>query len=715
MAKPVKNKLPAPPPHPPPRRLLTGSRMRWALLGLLLLTGHIIFFTWHTDRAAQSFNRSTVPPDTITGVPEPRFFLETDSYAWLAHTRDLMNSDAWRLRWTHMDNAPYGREMHWSHLLIWTIRGMATAIIAATGWPVARAIELAGVWVMPLFQFLFLTLSFLAIARKMGWLPAAGLAFAFLTFESVSIAFFPLKPDHHAFQLFFTVAAFACLQFGGMGWVRAPSASANPPPCLLGFPETPGPAEARRWFIASGVFGGLALWVGATVWLISLAIIALAVLPALPLFHPPTKEETYVPSLWRYWAGAGCAVGLICYLLEYAPAHFAMRLEVNHPLYWLSWIGVAMGLELLGNLSRPLDIGRKQMLRLLLTALVASALPLAVLLGPDAWHQMNDPFLKHLHARYITEFQPSVLIREGNWASFFATFRAYALALPGIGVLLLARREISPSRRRCLASAGLYAALFLAAALAQQRWGFSFAAALVWLTVLTLTALATASESPHRSRWQWAAAVLTLLIVLDGLHADFSRLRMENNAAENRALPESWISNNLHKRNALRWGLAADANQWRFCGAAPEVPPLYYFAGIPSVASYYWENAAGWQAEATLLGDVSPGATQALEIARTRGLTHIVSSVHSSYPEIYFYVATGIHDPVYAARHTLDGWLTYEPFTNRPAWTVPDKNLSDIGRGEYIFRIPGGYAKERLRYQVFSVHLPPNAPPEAPQ
>ena len=174
MAKPVKNKLPAPPPHPPPRRLLTGSRMRWALLGLLLLTGHIIFFTWHTDRAAQSFNRSTVPPDTITGVPEPRFFLETDSYAWLAHTRDLMNSDAWRLRWTHMDNAPYGREMHWSHLLIWTIRGMATAIIAATGWPVARAIELAGVWVMPLFQFLFLTLSFLAIARKMGWLPAAG-------------------------------------------------------------------------------------------------------------------------------------------------------------------------------------------------------------------------------------------------------------------------------------------------------------------------------------------------------------------------------------------------------------------------------------------------------------------------------------------------------------------------------------------------------------
>ena len=101
-------------------------KILWILLGLLLLAGHIGFFTWHTDHAAQSFNRSTVPPDTIEGVPEPRFFLETDSYAWLAHTRDLMNSGDWRIRHTFMDNAPYGRDMHWSHLLIWTLRGMGT-------------------------------------------------------------------------------------------------------------------------------------------------------------------------------------------------------------------------------------------------------------------------------------------------------------------------------------------------------------------------------------------------------------------------------------------------------------------------------------------------------------------------------------------------------------------------------------------------------------
>ncbi len=45
------------------------------------------------------------------------------------------------------------------------------------------------------------------------------------------------------------------------------------------------------------------------------------------------------PTLWRVW---GCAAGLASlffYLLEYAPAHFTMRLEVNHPLYALALFG----------------------------------------------------------------------------------------------------------------------------------------------------------------------------------------------------------------------------------------------------------------------------------------------------------------------------------------------------------------------------------------
>ena len=698
----------APVPPPPPRHVPVPV---FLALGLILLAAHVVFFTWHTDRAAQSFNRSTVPSNTIEGVPEPRFFTENDSYAWLAHTRDLMNSGHWRIRHTFMDNAPYGREMYWSHLLIWTLRGMATAIMAATGWPVARAIELAGVWAMPLFEFLFLAIAGLAIFRKMGEIPAAVLVFVFLTFECVAIAFFPLEPDHHAFQFFFIFASFVCLQFGGMGWIRATSQPAITAPGSWKFPPPPDRPEARRWFIASGVFGGLALWIGATVWLMALAVVALAMLPALPLFHAPQKNESYVPNLWRCWAAAGILVGLICYLLEFAPHHFSMRLEVNHPFYWISWIGVALGLEQLARLRRPFSMDVALAVRLALPALLALALPLAVVLGPDSWHQMHDPFLRRLHGKYITEFLPSVLLREGNFMDFLSTFRTFSLSLPCVGVLLFLRRIRTPQSRRLFFSAFLFAGLFLAAGLAQQRWGFSLSAALVWLTLLLLAGLFAPGDLIRAPRPRILGGGLLALILLDGLHSDRARLRLENGIADNSAIPQSWIEYNLKKRNALQWGLAAGTNSWRFVGMAPQAPLLYYYAGIPSVASYYWENAAGWQAEAVLLADASPNAEPARAIARERGITHVVSVRGSTYPELYLYVANGLADPRYAALHTLDGRLTHPPFTNRPSWISIDEPLSKIGQGDYVFKTPSGYAKERLQYQVFSVH--PDAPAEA--
>ena len=132
-----------------PAKPVLGSRpgMRWAfwLAGLSLLAAHVAFFALHTDRAARAFESTLVPPNTIPGMAEPRFFLDNDAYAWMAHTRDLMSSGGWRIRHTFMDNAPFGREMNWSHLLIWSLRGTATAIMAAAGWPAARAVELAGV------------------------------------------------------------------------------------------------------------------------------------------------------------------------------------------------------------------------------------------------------------------------------------------------------------------------------------------------------------------------------------------------------------------------------------------------------------------------------------------------------------------------------------------------------------------------------------------
>ncbi|HVU39314.1 MAG TPA: hypothetical protein VHC95_13350 [Opitutales bacterium] len=45
------------------------------------------------------------------------------------------------------------------------------------------------------------------------------------------------------------------------------------------------------------------------------------------------------PTLWRVWGASAGLASLFFYLLEYAPSHFTMRLEVNHPLYALALLG----------------------------------------------------------------------------------------------------------------------------------------------------------------------------------------------------------------------------------------------------------------------------------------------------------------------------------------------------------------------------------------
>ncbi|HTB63867.1 MAG TPA: J domain-containing protein [Opitutales bacterium] len=45
------------------------------------------------------------------------------------------------------------------------------------------------------------------------------------------------------------------------------------------------------------------------------------------------------PTLWQLWGTAVAATSIFYYLLEYAPSHFTMRLEINHPFYALAAFG----------------------------------------------------------------------------------------------------------------------------------------------------------------------------------------------------------------------------------------------------------------------------------------------------------------------------------------------------------------------------------------
>ena len=100
--------------------------------------------------------------------------------------------------------------------------------------------------------------------------------------------------------------------------------------------------EARFWFTASAVCGGLGLWIGSTQQCVCIgALGAGSVLGALLFARSSKHTETYrfEPELWRHWARVGAGTSLIFYLIEYFPAHMEVHLEVNHPIISLGWLG----------------------------------------------------------------------------------------------------------------------------------------------------------------------------------------------------------------------------------------------------------------------------------------------------------------------------------------------------------------------------------------
>ena len=686
-------------------------RWYWAA-GLLLLAAHAVFFTLHTDRAARSFEATLVPPNTIPGMTEPRFFLDNDAYAWMAHTRDLMASGDWRIRHTFMDNAPYGRDMQWSHLLIWSLRGLAAAIMATAGWPAARAVELAGVWVMPLFQILCVGAFFVVVSKKLGWIPGVLFCSLFLSLNGLAWGFYPLRPDHHGLQLSFVLGSFICLQFGGLGWTQATASGTGSglPACRRLSP--PDVLEARRWFAAAGLLGGLALWLGATIWMFALVVIGAAACSVLPAWQPsPAPGTVYQPGLWRRWAWTGCAAGAFFYLLEYAPAHFAMRLEVNHPGFWIFWLGLAEILVLAGKAGPRLDFkswSRRDLALGLIGALAVLCLPAAIVWGPPEWHQLRDPVLQRLHARYIEEFRSfgSALGDTPLVQFLYLQMGLLPLALPWAAWRAVPAGPDRTQRRRNLLPGLVFSGLFLGLYLWQQRWEFFLAGGLAWLAVSTL-AEDVSAPGAGRARRVFGGAVAAALLA-NGLVADLSRLHSERLASTSESVIPSWVQSCVMKRMALQFGLAAGPEHWRMVGLAAEAPMLYYFTGIQTVASYYWENAAGWQAESAFFAD-APDGRIAEKIARERGLTHVCISLSPELPRLFWYIATGRYSDTEGLQQSLAGQLVVPGGGQLPRWFRRDEKLSGIGESFYVFQTPRGLVRQKTWAQVFRLE-PDTAP-----
>jgi hypothetical protein len=115
-------------------------------------------------------------------------------------------------------------------------------------------------------------------------------------------------------------------------------------------------------------------------------------------------------------------------------------------------------------------------------------------------------------------------------------------------------------------------------------------------------------------------------------------------------------------------------------------PALYYFGGIQTVTSLYWENVQGLHDATAFFTD--HGDMVARQIAERRGLTHVIVSPSDQLPAQFNYImtaSTSIND----AQPTLLARL-YPNRSEVPPWIILDRGLTRIGRREFNLTTPQG-------------------------
>lgn len=609
-------------------------------------------------------------------VPEAwrgrKAFGDPDAYCWLLAAEDLLARGAWRVRRTHWDNVPYGRQMHWCQLPVWGLAALAEGFMRAAGLPRHAALERAGTVLMPLAGIVFLFAAAWLVRRRWGT-AAAALALPCLAASSpVFFAFHPTRPDHHGFQVAFFALAWFSLLAGGLGWRDAGA-------------EGEGAARARRrFFAAAGFSTGCLFWVGATVALFAVAGVCLA-LGATLLAAGRTDAEgvRWDGGAWRTWGRWAAACSFAFCLVEYAPRHFSMHLEPNHPLHALFLLGLGECIPSLGGWWLGTQKADRRWLAGLAAGLAAvAALPYFLFAARSAGgHAMQTPVMRLMHGG-ISEFRN--LAEFARLGKVSLALAAYSLF--GVVPLLLPAAFAAglwPGRPRAwrleMLGAAAMAVAFAGLAVWQVRWGPMAQVAAVAPCFLLLVAARRAGR-----RWRRAAGLAVALPLLAyAAESAGDLLRLTRHAEEASRVDGSLLGVAWFDRvQALRLRAAMEraegegaAERARLVLPVSSGPAFAWHGGFRSLGSLYWENVSGVADQYRILLDEGDGAPRAEEIVRRRGITHILAQ-EPDRPV----------PPEAAERPTLEMRLLAG--RDLPEWLERDEGLTEAMRVRYVLDVP---------------------------
>ena len=538
-----------------------------------------------------------------------------DGYAWNRHAEHLGENGQWRMRHTDFDNAPAGREVHWNSAFAWYLRGLGEIYRAATAESLRNSIYRMSIWANPILLALALGLFSTLSARRFGPLCGAVIAIGMVAVPTFYEGFMPAYPDHHGLIAFTLLGMLFGIAWAGVGWVQTEGGKDFAPPHSL--------RQARHGMIFSAICGAAGLWISAISTAIVLGTIGVAALLAVLFFGRKATGCQFQADVWKRWALWGAVASIIFYLLEYFPFDMGMRLEVNHPLYALAWLGggwsiavIAEWLCRIGNNSNPFPWRD-----LIWPAVACAVLPTVILLGGNEVYSAKDPFMLRLNTN-IAELLPLMKrIQVGGltWGAAIGWFPVFLLA----AAVLQISRAVGRGTKAVLIFLAVPILLITALQFYQVRWGMLAGPLYIALAGIVVPQVWRLVPRDLLSRAVVAALLLYFgyVLVAPTFKNTFAIAWAQFRSGSKISITAGQGLALLHRQMAR--AILDDANgQPVVLLSSPNSSCLLSaMAGFRTVGTLYWENVEGLKAAAAGLN--AQNDEEALTFIKKHGITHV--------------------------------------------------------------------------------------------
>ena len=676
---------------------IVGSRSRagllWLILCILFSSGWVLFHSYTTDRHFSIICTRFDPAQGTPAFPSPVILREMalDGYVWNRHASHLGDDGRLRLRYTDFDNAPDGRQVHWSSGFAWYLRGLGLIRQAMVPKESLRtSVARMSIWANPILLALLIPILAGLTAWRFGWLAGSTIAFGTIAAPGFYEGFLPADPDHHGLIAAALLGTILGIVWAGAGWVKPGASSRDLLPSDM--------RTARQGMWISALFGAAGMWISALSQAMIMVGIGVGALLAAWVFACGLKKQekaNFHPELWSLWGRIGALATLGFYLLEYFPSAPALRLEVNHPFYAIAWWGgakfiVVLGQWLSGRVQKEKPLagrGRAGFIvvlgrwlagwdqlenplawrKLILPAIAVSLIPLAVVIWGQAVHIGLEPFFMQL-GTFIAELKP-LLWRFQTKTLTFDTAFGYFPAITLAAIVLLFVRRIPRSARTLLLF--LNAPVFVITALQfyQTRWGMLASPAYIVLASLLLPVLWDLLSGSQENRVLRTVGALALAVFF--LSVPYRNFKSEVLVALSdpaKQTPNPTEALHLVMRDVAETIRRDAGNKPVVLLSSPNSSTLIAGMGdFRTIGTLYWENDLGLKTAASMLCAQSDDAS--LRLLKEKGITHIALISWENFIEPYFSILQGVKpnadklENAYGYRALFQGVI--------PAWARP--------------------------------------------